>query len=343
MNCTRYIYTTAFGVVGVIGMICMISIPSGENPRKKPLQHTYCPYNGTWVASNSHPRLASNCNVISQNVYPQAERCLAGRHIIFVGDSLTRYQYLSLVFFLENKVWLPGYGNDSFGYRSPCLETQWPSWRDFYLGTTAQLNGHESCDCCRANNCTVLENRYYRKKPFSITYLQFFRHDMGMSGHVGFPPSNSSPPCRPGDCNAHVDWKGDLAHAMQTVVSRLKPDYIVLNSGLWQSTNGWSTQVISQVIKKINDVLKPKNGTAIWKTTTQSRSMDISPNHDSKIKTMAAQAGWKIFDAWALTRALPLLKPSVYWDNLHFLPFVYNELNTALLHNLCAWQWSDNS
>jgi hypothetical protein len=34
----------------------------------------------------------------------EARKCLSGRHVAFVGDSVTRYQYISLAFFLSKKV-----------------------------------------------------------------------------------------------------------------------------------------------------------------------------------------------------------------------------------------------
>lgn len=49
----------------------------------------------------------------------QASRCLQNKHLLFIGDSLTRYQYLSLAYFLEHKHWPPRY--PSSGY-TPCTQ-----------------------------------------------------------------------------------------------------------------------------------------------------------------------------------------------------------------------------
>jgi len=40
----------------------------------------------------------------------EARQCLAGKHINFIGDSLTRYQYLSLAWFLHKDTYPPRYG-----------------------------------------------------------------------------------------------------------------------------------------------------------------------------------------------------------------------------------------
>ena len=52
---------------------------------------------------------------VAQQVYPtcalkrytaaQVKSCLQSKHLMFIGDSLTRYQYLSLVYFLEHERW----------------------------------------------------------------------------------------------------------------------------------------------------------------------------------------------------------------------------------------------
>jgi hypothetical protein len=49
----------------------------------------------------------------------QAGMCLKNKSLLFIGDSLTRYQYLSLAYFLEHKQWPPRY--QATGYH-PCLQ-----------------------------------------------------------------------------------------------------------------------------------------------------------------------------------------------------------------------------
>jgi hypothetical protein len=46
----------------------------------------------------------------------EAKTCLASQHVTFIGDSLTRYQYLSLAYFLEHEAFPPRFGN----FRQPC-------------------------------------------------------------------------------------------------------------------------------------------------------------------------------------------------------------------------------
>jgi GDSL/SGNH-like Acyl-Esterase family found in Pmr5 and Cas1p len=55
---------------------------------------------------------------------------LKGKHLVLIGDSLTRYQYLSLVYFLES-------GNWSSDYPNQMWEKDFKSWNHFYqVGAT---------------------------------------------------------------------------------------------------------------------------------------------------------------------------------------------------------------
>lgn len=58
-------------------------------------------------------------------------KCLQGRRLAFIGDSVMRYQYLNLVHFIAHGVW----------QSSPSFENanEWPSWTSFFNGTTAGL------------------------------------------------------------------------------------------------------------------------------------------------------------------------------------------------------------
>lgn len=49
----------------------------------------------------------------------EAGQCLENKSMLFIGDSLTRYQYLSLVYFLERKIWPPRYQTTGF---TPCTQ-----------------------------------------------------------------------------------------------------------------------------------------------------------------------------------------------------------------------------
>jgi hypothetical protein len=147
---------------------------------------------------------------------------LKDKHLVIVGDSLSRYAYLQLVYFLET-------GNfTSAEAPSQTWEKGYTSWNHFYevhsnraiyfqaqhiaqhsslttylllsrlQVTNKRLNGHETCDCYRAEapkqaplgkqkqgkvvkpiiikQPPMIENRYYYNPDTQvrITYIQWF-------------------------------------------------------------------------------------------------------------------------------------------------------------------------
>mmetsp|Transcript_43385 Transcript_43385/g.82768 ORF Transcript_43385/g.82768 Transcript_43385/m.82768 type:complete len:357 (+) Transcript_43385:1450-2520(+) len=82
---------------------------------------------------------------------------LQNKTILFLGDSVTRYQYISLVMFLRHKKW-PGNHVTYLGEPNPIYEKYWQLpehesgedlWRSYYEGTNRLLGGREICDCFR--------------------------------------------------------------------------------------------------------------------------------------------------------------------------------------------------
>ena len=69
--------------------------------------------------------------------------CLVGKPLGMIGMSLIRYQYLSLVNFLEHETWIPWDGGAHLGSASPVVENQWRKptesdkehWNRFFQGT----------------------------------------------------------------------------------------------------------------------------------------------------------------------------------------------------------------
>jgi hypothetical protein len=147
----------------------------------------------------------------------EAKQCLASsyQHMSFIGDSLSRYQYLSLTYFLEHDAFPPRFGS----YRQPCthvnesghetcsrrdqpnicMETDWSNvpkefgtregWVYFFasLGGYSSpsgrgggiMNGHMECNCARAATGHV-ENELYintNNKDGQKFVLTYFRED----------------------------------------------------------------------------------------------------------------------------------------------------------------------
>ena len=94
-------------------------------------------------------------------------------NIMMVGDSVTRYQYLSLVHFLQFGKWV-----DPTSVPNMVWEKTHPSWNDFYNYTNSLLEPFEQCDCFRnsASANVIFENRYFLQpsRNNSVSYIQKF-------------------------------------------------------------------------------------------------------------------------------------------------------------------------
>jgi hypothetical protein len=111
------------------------------------------------------------------------QACLRDVPVLFVGDSVTRYQFLALAQAVDaglHIVWdPPSEHDDDFG-----------TWANFYAATTERLGGHGTCDCYRPPNdapqevegpgglraYAVLGSRYYRNaaRGLELTFLEAF-------------------------------------------------------------------------------------------------------------------------------------------------------------------------
>ena len=85
-----------------------------------------------------------------------------GEHVVFMGDSITRYQWVALASSLHR-----AYELSAAEYPSQVVEKEWRHWMQFFNGSNARLAPHGRCDCHRSfcfslsNNKTVKHNITY--------------------------------------------------------------------------------------------------------------------------------------------------------------------------------------
>ena len=113
-----------------------------------------------------------------------ARSCLSGKHIAFIGDSVTRYEYLSLVHFLSKKQYMERYGASVSGEPSLVNEKDFSSWEDFFVNGSARIadavdaQAAELCDCHRTPAGDMAITREHREfvvhqqgeAPVSVSY-----------------------------------------------------------------------------------------------------------------------------------------------------------------------------
>lgn len=147
---------------------------------------------GSFVLSYSHCRMRN----FEGHHFSDVRRAMRGNHLVFMGDSLTRYTYTSLAYFLAHGRWPPSFANKSVIPHglSVCSEFEFKSWPAFNLFANRQLSrfkeavpkaeierhpyvGFEVCDCRRAEKeysfDLITENRHFRLVPvLPLTKLQ---------------------------------------------------------------------------------------------------------------------------------------------------------------------------
>lgn len=253
---------------------------------------------------------------------------LKGTTIVLLGDSLTRYQYLNLAYFIVNHKWASHHPpNES--------EREWSSWRVFYQGTNNRLKGSEICDCFRENiDEPIIENRVLKHNNITLVYLQWFGAKP-MHGHDLQTMLSNATYCTPGDCTPRtITWTLDQDDVLKYLIPSLfKPTFVVLNQGFWPHPQWrYNHAAIRKTMTIAKDIVK-EGGSVIWKSTTTPRNVKIDYDESDKVIDAVRSVGVHVFDAAAYTRDISLYNQS-YWDGLHFNSFVYRELNKALLYTM---------
>jgi hypothetical protein len=96
---------------------------------------------------------------------------ISGLQVAFVGDSLTRYMYLSLAAYLRRGRWV-----DEKDVPNILEEKQFVGWNHFYNYTNNYFRPYEQCDCFRPEKEArkTIENRYF-VDPVRDNALYFFQ------------------------------------------------------------------------------------------------------------------------------------------------------------------------
>lgn len=291
-----------------------------------------------------------------------ASTCIPrGHHLVFMGDSLTRYQYLSLVYGLRHgrPLEAPHIGGDTLrryvGTSNPLLERTWPSWQEFYDGGSDGLAPYEVCDCFRADKKRIFENRYYWDPTcdVAVTYIEVFdtQHVWGHLAPQGLSSQRPEPKAfdeafervrLDGSLASQLersDWMLSWIDAIDNIVRRLPPrlpTVVVLNMGWWHRFGADEIGFVRDLRRAALKVTQ----CAVWKTTTPSRVGLGDPLNESYFfrhqpAIVRDEVPRAVFPPDFVFPAGDLVSERVslaeFADNLHFTPSVYNYLNARLL------------
>ena len=127
-----------------------------------------------------HDKIARFIEDKRLQLFNYAKKMLKNRHIVFIGDSLMRYQYIDFIYFLHH-----GHFISMEMDPNPLTEHDWGGFDpDFFTGTSNLFYPYEFCDCFIMPSDTgpgsiYSENRFYRnvKKGFYVTLILVQNHD----------------------------------------------------------------------------------------------------------------------------------------------------------------------
>jgi hypothetical protein len=331
---------------------------------------------GVWNVAEEDGTLHYNLEscLIGRLDVEKARKLLANTHLIFIGDSLTRYQYLSLAHFIERgsypsrkMVKVEGEPNilreDDFYAANPL-----GAWKDLFALSSKLLGGRELCDCWRGNETTksktkstTLENRFYSLPSHNlrISYLTYLGKSEVQHGHTRALKSQGAGEVLSEEVyesNSYArnpyDWQPqNVSTAVEDVLASdpersTRRAVIVWNSGIWGAFKGAKD---AEYLKASLLSLKQsagKHGLVFYKTTTVAQTSDFKRasglrefDHVARAVVPALKhSGISIYDANKVTKPFESLERAIYmaiyWDGVHFQPYVYEELNNVLLHKL---------
>ena len=252
---------------------------------------------------------------------------LSNRRIVFIGDSITRYQYLNLAHYLHTNSW--------FSSAFPKLENEkeWPSWKSFLLGSSFRFGCKEICNCYRTDNITAdwtidwKENRHFFDEQSNI-------EPPNTSNFAALCSSAESLHDMLTSYNSGSETAYNIVDFLDVVIRNKRPDAVIINQGLWEfpALRNNDTYIQSFVASLKNSATE-----IIWKTTT-ARCFEFYGNtrtDDDVFLEKLRRHGIVVFDAYKLTREVAAVNNqtahNVCWDEMHFQPFVYREINKKLL------------
>lgn len=248
--------------------------------------------------------------------------------IAIVGDSLSRYMYLSLCFYLKHGKWAP----QGHHLLEKVKDESRSAWNDWLLFTHQQLDA-EMCDCYRYwtksfkwyQHC---ENRYYFDKNYHVAFITKFGGNP-FHGHVSAREVFSSYGIN--QTKSYYKWSyATWADLVDRYISQwnTKPDVLLFNQGHWKGHELRDVKVLEELKKS----LKKHNIRGIYRTTTY-RQDERAGNEEATIMAFAGRETRKhdavvcqYFECLNVSWTAGVSTDN-YVDPVHFKASVNNRMN----------------
>jgi len=275
---------------------------------------------------------------------------LRKKHILFVGDSVLRYQFRALLYSLHfGHTNIKGPGNST--HPSEVYGWNFGSFNLFFQQMQNDFTEkYFQCDCFRSNNSeNLFENMYYFEPEYNFTFTFFFHGDAIVGGHrpLRWKPEynkseldiyvsqgdNASTPLVPVDfrdislpefVNMFLDDVGTVDELVVSLGDHWKVPCVGGDESNWT----WE-----EYARPLEQLVSTPN-TPIYALSTRKHL-------PAPLTSLAMEDNWKIFNRTAIIEPLVELFQERQWpmnvmnaDKIHFWGWVYDRLNAELLRVL---------
>jgi len=246
-------------------------------------------------------------------------KLLNNQNIVMLGDSLMRYQYLSLAHLVHTSSFI------SATLRPNVLMHQtYKSLEDYYYAASDLFAPNEFSEIFLGK----FDNHYYHNKErnLSITYMVYSGNNYLPKGVWQPTEADRFPPYKKLVIqNSTVTWHcSHVEDVFISIISKLnpRPTTLVLNAGHW--SNDWhepgrEEAVMSAALKNFDRV--------IWKTTNYNNEHQPGDfAHDSTCNYPDVEC---MHQDWT-----QYISPEHYTDRLHFTPELYSDINMQFIYQI---------
>ena len=229
-----------------------------------------------------------------------------------IGDSLTRYQYLSFVYWLHRARWRSPVPSNTW-------EQDWSSWKNFHLGTNARLGCSEICDCYRGGEMQrpvnvkaafPKENRHYfdSQSDLMVRYYLWFPPEIPLRFAPIASGADIQKQCQTYDNANLVDYPVyhhnetsfmNMTEFLGQVVAPENPDVLIINYGFWEYPDASSVTGARLLAAAVRSASKR----GMWKTTTPLLDNPGS-ERDSHVSSALDEMKLQVFDAHSYTKGI---------------------------------------
>ncbi|KAL3772080.1 hypothetical protein ACHAWU_008102 [Discostella pseudostelligera] len=279
---------------------------------------------------------------------------LRNKHILFIGDSVLRYQYRALLYALHfGHTDIKGPGNET--HPSEVWEGDFHTFSRFYQQLQMDLTEqYFQCDCFRRSDTMAgfYENMYYFEPEYNLNLTFFFHADWVVGGHrpLRWKPEykseldiyveqgiNATTPLVPPDFMSIsvpelVNMVLEDVGTFDELVVSLGDHWGV--GGVGNTGSQWTWEEYARPLELL--VQAPKTPTYALSTRTHLRA---------PLTTLATEDNWTLFNRTAIIEPLVELFQKQEWpmnllytDALHFWGWAYDRLNEELLQLLLGFK-----